>query len=83
MANHLSAIKRIRQSEKRRLHNKYYAKSARNSVRDLRNLKDKKAAEEMFPKVAAMLDKLAKKNIIHPNKAGNLKSKLKKHVNSI
>ncbi|MFC2120151.1 30S ribosomal protein S20 [Bacteroidota bacterium] len=83
MANHLSAIKRIRQSEKKRLHNKYFAKSARNSVRDLRNLKDKKAAEKLFPKVAAMLDKLAKKNIIHANKAGNLKSKLKKHVNSI
>lgn len=80
MAHHQSAKKRIRQTEARRLHNKYYARTTRNAVRDLRNLSNKAEAEEMLPKVAAMLDKLAKKNIIHVNKAANLKSSLTKHV---
>ena len=83
MANHKSAIKRIRQIQKRRLHNKYYAKTARNAVRKLRTTTDFAAAKEFFPKVASMLDKLAKRNIIHKNKAGNLKSKLAKHVNKL
>jgi len=83
MANHKSSVKRIRQTDKRRLHNRYYAKTARNAVRDLRDTKDVKTASEMLPKVASMLDKLAKRNIIHKNKAGNLKSKLTKHVNSL
>ncbi len=83
MANHQSAKKRIRQSEKRRLHNKYYAKTTRNAVKALRELSDKKEAEEMLPKVTSMLDKLAKKNIIHKNKAANLKSKLMKHVSHL
>jgi len=83
MAHHQSAKKRIRQTEARRLHNKYYARTTRNAVRDLRNLSDKTQAEEMLPKVAAMLDKLAKKNIIHDNKAANLKSSLMKHVNQL
>ncbi len=83
MANHQSAIKRIRQSEKKRLHNKYYAKTARNAVRKLRATSDKEAATELLPKVSSMLDKLAKTNVIHKNKAANLKSKLAVHVNSL
>ncbi len=83
MANHQSAKKRIRQSEARRLHNKYYAKTARNAVRDLRASSEKEAALELLPKVTAMLDKLAKKNIIHKNKAANIKSSLSLHVNAL
>ena len=83
MAHHQSAKKRIRQTETKRLHNKYYARTTRNAVRDLRALSNKTEAEEMLPKVAAMLDKLAKKNIIHANKAANLKSSLTKHVNPL
>ncbi|RXQ88801.1 small subunit ribosomal protein S20 [Ancylomarina subtilis] len=83
MANHQSAIKRIRQSEARRVHNKYYAKTARNAVRNLRATTDKEAASELLPKVTAMLDKLAKINVIHKNKAANLKSKLASHVNAL
>ncbi len=81
MANHKSAKKRILQTETRRLHNRYYHKTARNAVKALRNTSDKEAAEALLPKVSAMLDKLAKKNIIHKNKAGNLKSSLQKQVN--
>jgi len=80
MANHQSAKKRIRQSEKKRLHNKLYAKSTRNAVKSLRDLTNKKEAEERLPEVYSMLDKLAKRNIIHKNKAANLKGKLTKHV---
>jgi len=83
MANHKSAIKRIRQSETRRLLNKYQYKTARNAVRTLRALTDKKEANVLFPKVAGMLDKLSKRNIIHANKSANLKSKLAKHVNTL
>ena len=83
MANHKSALKRIRQSEIKRLLNKYQYKTARNAVRVLRALTDKKEALALFPKVAAMLDKLSKRNIIHSNKAANLKSKLAKHVNAL
>jgi small subunit ribosomal protein S20 len=83
MANHQSAIKRTRQTEKRNLLNKYNAKTARNAVKQLRNTTDKKAAEELLPKVVAMLDKTAKKNTIHKNKAANLKSKLTKLVNKL
>lgn len=83
MANHQSAKKRIRQTEARRLHNKYYAKTARNAVRKLRATSEKEAALEMLPKVVAMLDKLAKKNIIHRNKCSNLKSSVALHVNSL
>ncbi len=83
MANHISAKKRIRQSEKKRLHNRYYAVTARNAVRKLRATSDKTEAQEMLPKVASMLDKLAKTNIIHSNKASNLKAKLQKHVNGL
>jgi len=83
MANHKSAIKRIRQSETRRLLNKYQHKTTRNAVSVLRALTDKKEAVALFPKVAGMLDKLTKRNIIHKNKASNLKSKLAKHVNAL
>lgn len=83
MANHKSALKRIRQTEKRRVHNKYYHKTTRNAVKALRNTSEKEAAEKLMPKVASMLDKLAKKNIIHKNKAGNLKSSLQVHVNGL
>ena len=83
MATHLSAKKRIRQTEKRRVHNKYYAKSTRNAVKELRGETEKETASKLLPKVSTMLDKLAKKNIIHKNKAANLKSKLTKHVSSL
>lgn len=83
MANHKSSLKRIRQTEKRKLHNRYYAKTARNAVRDLRATTDKAEATAMLPKVSSMLDKLAKRNIIHRNKAANLKSKLAGHVNKL
>ena len=80
MANHKSALKRIRSNEAKRLRNKYQHKTTRNAVRALRATEDKTAAEALLPSVIAMLDKLAKNNIIHQNKAGNLKSKLTKHV---
>lgn len=83
MANHKSSIKRIRQTEKRRLTNRYAARTARNAVRALRATTDKVVGTEMLPKVASMLDKLAKRHIIHRNKAGNLKSKLTLHVNKL
>lgn len=83
MANHKSAEKRIRQGEQRRLHNKYFVKTMRNSLKQLRGTSDKKEADELFPQVTSMLDKLAKKNIIHKNKAANIKSSLGKHVNSL
>jgi small subunit ribosomal protein S20 len=83
MANHKSAIKRIRQTQKRKLHNRYYAKTARNAVRKLRATTEKDAATELYPKVSGMLDKLAKRNIIHKNKASNLKSKLALHINKL
>ncbi len=80
MANHKSAIKRIRSNEAKRLRNKYQHKTTRNAVRKLRATSDKNEAVGMLPKVVAMLDKLAKNNIIHKNKAANLKSKLAKYV---
>ena len=83
MANHKSALKRIRQSEKRRLHNRYYAKTMRNAVRKLRAMTNKEEAAALYPKVQKMLDKLAKTNIIHKNKASNLKSSLAEHINKL
>tara|TARA_R110002049_G_scaffold86767_6_gene220362 strand:+ start:6913 stop:7164 length:252 start_codon:yes stop_codon:yes gene_type:complete len=80
MANHKSALKRIRSNEAKRLRNKYQHKTTRNAVRDLRSSEDKKEAEVKLNTVISMLDKLAKNNIIHKNKASNLKSKLTKHV---
>ncbi len=83
MANHRSAEKRIRQNETHKLENRYHAKTARNAIKKLRNLSLKAEAVLLYPQVASMLDKLAKKNVIHPNKAANLKSSLAKHVNSL
>ena len=83
MANHKSSIKRIRQTQTRRLRNRYYAKTARNAVKALRNSTEKASAHELLKKVSSMLDKLAKKNVIHKNKASNLKSKLALHVNKL
>jgi small subunit ribosomal protein S20 len=83
MANHASADKRYRQSEKRRLHNKYYAKTTRNAIRALRNTTDKEAALALLPKVSSMIDKLAKINVIHANKAANLKSGISVYVNKL
>ena len=83
MANHKSSKKRIRQTVTKRAHNRLYHKTARNAVKALRGTTDKAAAEALLPKVAAMLDKLAKKNIIHKNKAANLKSGLQVHVNGL
>lgn len=83
MAHHLSAKKRIRQTEERRVKNKYYARTTRNAVKKLRDTSEKEAASEQYSKVVSMLDKLAKNNVIHKNKAANLKSKLAKHVNSL
>lgn len=83
MANHKSAIKRIRQSAKRRERNRYFAKTMRNSIRDFRLISDPKTAEEMLPEVISQIDKVAKRNIIHKNKASNLKSSLMKHLNSL
>ena len=83
MANHSSNIKRIRQDKKKALHNKYYAKTMRNAVRKLRATTDKDAAEKLYPSVQKLLDKLAKTNIIHANKAANLKSSLSLHINKL
>ena len=83
MATHKSAIKRIRQTEKRRLLNKYFHKTTRNAMKKLQDMKAKKEATSLLPKVTSLIDKLAKRNIIHKNKASNLKSKLTNHVNAI
>jgi small subunit ribosomal protein S20 len=83
MANHKSAQKRIRTNDTKRLRNKYQHKTTRNAVRKLRSLTDKKEAEGLFPSVVAMLDKLAKRNVIHKNKAANLKSGLQLKINKL
>lgn len=83
MANHKSSLKRIRQEETRRLHNRYYGKTMRNAVRKLRATTDKTEATAMYPGITKMLDKLAKTNVIHQNKANNLKSKLALYINKL
>ncbi len=83
MANHKSALKRIRSSEVKRVRNKYHHKTTRNAIRDLRATTDKAAASAQLTTVVAMLDKLAKRNVIHKNKASNLKSGLTLHVNAL
>jgi small subunit ribosomal protein S20 len=80
MANHKSSIKRIRSNDAKRIENRYVAKTTRTAVKKLRTATTKKEAEELLPKVSSMLDKLAKRNVIHKNKAGNMKSKLAKKV---
>jgi len=83
MANHKSSIKRIRSNDTKRVLNKYQHKTTRNAARKLRELTDRKEAEILFPAVVAMLDKLAKKNVIHKNKAANLKSGLQVFINKM
>jgi small subunit ribosomal protein S20 len=83
MANHKSSIKRIRSNDAKRVRNRYYHKTTRNALRKLRTLTSKKEAEALLPKVSAMLDKLAKNNVIHFNKASNLKSSLALYVNGL
>lgn len=80
MAHHKSALKRIRQNAKRRLLSRYYKKSTRTAIKNLRLIKDRTEYETFLPKVLSMIDKLAKNNSIHKNKAGNLKSKLMRHA---
>jgi small subunit ribosomal protein S20 len=83
MANHKSSEKRIRQIEVRKENNKYYAKTTRNALKTLRSTSNKEEASVLLPKLTSMLDKLAKKNIIHKKKASNLKSSIVKHVSSL
>lgn len=83
MANHKSALKRVRQTETRNELNRYQHKTTRNALRKLRSTTDKKEAAELLPEVSSMLDKLAKKNIIHKNKAANLKSSITQHVGAL
>jgi len=83
MANHKSAKKRIRQTARKNAANSYYHKTARNAVKNLILITDKNYALKLLPSLESMLDKLSKRNIIHKNKAANLKSKLAKHVNSL
>ncbi len=83
MANHKSALKRIRSNEKKRQINRLQHKTTRNAIKKLKDTTNKKEAKKMFPTVISLIDKLAKKNIIHANKAGNLKSKLTKYVSSL
>ena len=83
MAHHKSSLKRIKQDEKKKLHNRYYAKTTRNAIKTLRNTTDKDEAVKMYPEIVSMIDKLAKRKIIHKNKAANLKSKLAVQVNHL
>ena len=83
MANHKSSLKRIRQTEKRRLHNRYYAVTMRHFLKKVRNTTDKEEALKMYPTLQKMLDKLAKRNIIHKNKAANLKSSVSAYIKKL
>ncbi|WP_018477238.1 30S ribosomal protein S20 [Pontibacter roseus] len=83
MANHKSALKRIRSNNAKRLRNRYQAKTTRTFIKRLKGTTDQAEAQELFKTVSSMLDRLAKKNIIHKNKAANNKSKLAKHINSL
>jgi small subunit ribosomal protein S20 len=83
MANHKATKKDVRQATKRKERNRYYGKTTRNVIRDLKELKAKKEASEKLPNVTSMIDKMAKRGIIHKNKAANLKSKLTKRVNAL
>lgn len=83
MANHKATKKDVRQSRKRNERNRYYGKTTRNAIRDLKEITDKAEAGKELPDVISMIDKLAKRNVIHKNKAANLKSKLAKKVNAL
>ena len=83
MANHQSTLKRIRSNNKKRILNRFQHKTARNAIKKLKSITSKKEAKKLLPEVISLIDKLSKKNVIHKNKAGNLKSKLTKHVISL
>jgi small subunit ribosomal protein S20 len=83
MANHKATKKDVRQSEKRRDRNRYYGKTTRNAIRKLLAITDKAAANEQLPKVVSMIDKLAKRKVIHKNKASNLKSGIAKRIGAL
>ncbi|MBM3439654.1 MAG: 30S ribosomal protein S20 [Bacteroidetes bacterium] len=83
MANHKATKKDVRQAAKRRDRNRYYGKTTRNAIGDLEALKTKSEAGDKLKDVASMIDKLAKRGVIHKNKASNLKSKLTKKVNAL
>jgi len=83
MANHKSAEKRARQLLKRKLSNRYYVRTMRTALKRIRTTTSKEEAVAMLPKLTSLIDKMAKKSIIHPNKAANLKSSITKHVNSL
>ena len=83
MANHKSSLKRIRANETKRLANRYYSKTMRNALRDIRAISDKSEATAKLSNMTAMIDKLAKRGMIHKNKAANLKSGLMKHINAL
>ena len=83
MAHHLSAKKRMRQDAKKRIQNRYYKKSTRTAISKLRQMTNGEEAGQFLPKVVSMIDRLAKRNLWHKNKAANLKSKLSKHVNAL
>jgi small subunit ribosomal protein S20 len=83
MANHKATKKDVRQATKRRDRNRYYGKTTRNAIRDLKEIKGQKEAGEKLPEIASMIDKLAKKGVIHKNKAANLKSKLARRINTL
>ncbi len=83
MANHKSALKRIRSNRVRRMRNRYYAKTMRNAIKSFRHLEDKEEAAKQLPKIVSLIDKNAKRSVIHKNKAANLKSKLTKKLNAL
>jgi small subunit ribosomal protein S20 len=83
MANHKSSIKRIRSNETKKLTNRYFHKTTRNALKKLRGTSDKKVAATLLIEVTSLLDKLAKRNVIHKNKAGNLVGKVTRHVKAL
>jgi small subunit ribosomal protein S20 len=83
MANHQSALKRIRANEKKRLHNRYQLKTCKTAIKHLKKTQDKQKATEAFKTISSMIDKLAKRNIIHKNKAANNKASLAKYINAL
>ncbi len=83
MANHKSSLKRIRQTEKRRIENRYWAKTARTSVRNIRKMDNKEEATAAYNKTSALLQRLGRKNVISKNKASNLCSSLMRHINKL
>ena len=83
MANHKSSLKRIRSNRLRKLRNRYFSKTMRNAIKEFRGLSDKAVAGEQLPKIVSLIDKNAKRSVIHKNKAANLKSKLTKKLNAL